>query len=256
MNRTQKIASVLAAAVVASSTAATASAWRWSVTPYAWATDVGIDVEVDDRQLVDETIAIEDLLEDLDTIAQVRLEAQKGAHGLFLDLFDVTLSDDAQTIALPSGDGQATLAPEMGMTILDLGGIYDPRGDHEGFQLLYGARVVNQRATIDAEVELAGGTTRSRELESDDTLVDALVGLRYLWKLGDRFSVQAQADLSKGGTELTWSAGPTLGYTFGDGGRYTAMAGYRRMVVDFDTAENVDAKMTLSGALVGLRIAF
>jgi hypothetical protein len=256
MNRTQTLAAAVAALSFAAVSSAAASEWKWSVTPYAWATDVGIDVEVDDRQLVDETIAIEDLLEDLDTIAQVRLEAQKGAHGLFLDLFDVTLSDDAQTVALPSGAGQATLAPEMGMTILDLGAIYDPRGDQQGFQLLYGARVINQRATIDARVDFADGTSRSRELEIDDTFVDALVGFRYLRRLGDRFSLQAQADVSKGGTELTWSAGPTLGYTFGASGRYTALAGYRRMVVDFDTAENVDAEMTLSGALVGLRIAF
>ncbi|MCM2268826.1 MAG: hypothetical protein NDJ75_01860 [Thermoanaerobaculia bacterium] len=256
MNCTQKLAATLAAFAVASATAASASEWRWSLTPYAWATDVGIDVEVADRQLVDETIAIEDLLEDLETIAQVRLEAQKGAHGLFLDLFDVTLSDDAQTVALPSGDGEATFTPEMGMTILDLGAIYDPHGDQEGFQLLYGARVLNQRATIEAEVVLASGAPRSRELEIDDTFVDALVGFRYLRRLGDRFTLQAQADVSKGGTELTWSAGPTLGYRFGKSGRYTALAGYRRLVVDFDTAESVDAKMTLSGALVGLRIAF
>jgi len=259
MNRKPQLATAvaaLAALSVAGATPAAATEWRWSVTPYVWATEVGVDVEVADRQLVDETISVEDLLEDLDTIAQVRLEAQKGAHGLFLDLFDVTLSDDATTRSLRSGRGEATLTPEMGMTILDLGAIYDPRGDGAGFQLLYGARILDERATIDARVERPDGTSVARELEIDDTLVDALIGFRYLRPIGERFTLQAQADLSAGGTALTWSAGPTLGYRFGRSGRYTALAGYRRMVVDFDTSDQVDATMTLSGFVAGLRIAF
>lgn len=256
MHCTKQIAVLLAALVVAVTAPAAASEWKWSVTPYAWATDVGIDVEVADAQLVDETISVEELLEDLDTIAQVRLEAQKGVHGLFLDLFDVTLSDDATTAALPSGAGQATFTPEMGMTILDLGGIYDPQGDQKGLQLLFGARILNERATIAARVERSDGTTVSRDLEVDDTLVDALVGVRYLRQIGKRFSLQAQADVSTGGTELAWSVGPTLGYTFGEAGRYTALAGYRHMVVDFDTPEQVEATMTLSGFVAGLRIHF
>lgn len=159
-------------------------------------------------------------------------------------------------IDLPSGGGSATFEPEMGMTILDLGALYDPNGDQEGLQLLYGARVINQRATIASEVELADGTHRSREIEIDDTVADALVGLRFVRRIGTHFSFQTSADLSTGGTELTWSAGPSLGYSFGKTGRYTATVGYRHMVVDFDTADSVDAKLTLSGALVGLRIPY
>jgi len=256
MPRTHPIATAIAALLVAGSSVAGAGDWKWTVTPYAWATDVGVDVKVDDRQLVDEAISVEELLEDLDTIVQVRLEAQKGAHGLFVDLFDVTLSDDATTIALPSGSGEAKLTPKMGMTILDAGAFWDPNGDQQGFQLLYGARLLNERATIGAELSRTDGTTTARTLEIDDTFVDALVGVRFIRPVGKRFSYQMQADVSKGGTELTWSAGPTLGYSFGETGKYTATAGYRRMVVDFDTAEAVDATMTLSGFLAGLRITF
>lgn len=256
MNRAPKSAVALAALAFAGASSVSAADWQWSLTPYAWATEVGVDVRVDDRQLVDETISVEDLLEDLETVAQVRLEAQRGAHGLFVDLFDVTLSDDAKTSALPAGNGTATFAPEMGMTLLDLGGIYDPQGDQEGFQLLYGARILNERATIAAEVRFDNGDTRSRDLEVDDTLVDALVGFRYLCPIGRRFMVQIQADVSKGGTESTWSASPTVGYRIGESGRYTALAGYRRMVVKFDTDDRVDATMTLSGFVAGLRIAF
>src|SRR5690606_29679488 len=97
-----------------------------------------------------------------------------------------------------------------------------------------------------------------RRYEIDDTLVDAMVGVRYVRRFGERWSLETKADLSTGGTELTWSAAPSLGYSFGAERRYTAQAGYRRMVVDFDTADapvDVDAEMTLSGFLVGLRVA-
>lgn len=235
--------------------AAHASDWKWTVTPYAWATDVGVRVEVEDRAVVDETISIADLMEDLDTIAQVRLEAQKGAHGVYLDLFDVTLSDDATTVTLPRG-GTATFSPQMGMTIAELAGLFDPRGDQQGFQLLYGARILNQRAEIDATFEPAAAPAVDRRYDITDTVVDAMLGIRFLHRFDSHWSVAAKADLSTGGTDLTWSASPTLGYTLGESGRYTLTAGYRYMEVDFAASEKVAAEMTLSGFVAGLRIAF
>lgn len=258
MNRKRKpkLGATLAALLVAGCSAAGAADWKWSITPYAWATAVGVDVAIDDRTVVDEEISVEELMEDLDTIAQVRLEARKGAHGLFLDLFDVTLSDEAAEVALPGSSGSALVAPEMGMTIAELGGLFDLQGDGQGLQLLYGARLLNERAEIDATFHLADGSTLVRVYEVDDTLVDALVGVRYVQRVSQRWSLETRADLSAGGTELTWSAGPTVGYTFGQTSRYTATAGYRRMVVELDTDESVAAEMTLSGFRVGLRIDF
>lgn len=255
MNRKQTFAAA-AVLFLASAHNAAAADRTWTITPYAWATDIGIDVTVDDRKVVDEEISVMDLLEDVDTLAQVRIETQKGRLGFFVDLFDVNLSDDATTVPLPMGGGDATLTPEAGMTLLDLGAIYDPKGDHRGFQLLYGARILNQRATIDAEINPAGRATVDKQFEVDDTLVDALVGVRYIHPIGKRFSHEIEVDASTGGTELTWDAGQTFGYTFGKNGRYTAIAGYRYMVIDFDTEDSVDAQMTLSGFVAGMRIAF
>ena len=246
---------ITAAVLVLAPGSAQASDWKWSVTPYAWATDVGVRVDVDDRSVVDETISVADLMEDLDTIAQVRVEAQDGAHGAYLDLFDVNLSDDAAAVDLPRG-GAATFEPEMGMTILELAGLFDPRGDQQGFQLLYGARLLNQRAEIDATFAPAGAPVVDRSYSIDDTLVDALLGVRFQHRFDSRWSVEAKADVSAGGTELTWSASPTIGYTFGRTGRYTATAGYRYMRVDFASEGEVEAEMTLAGFLAGLRIAF
>jgi hypothetical protein len=249
-------AAVLALLLAAATSSVQAGDWRWTVTPYAWATDISVDVKIADRSVVDEEIPVSDLLEDLDTIAQIRLEAQSGKHGVMVDLFDVTLSDESDSIELPDGAGDALLDSDVGMTIVDLAALYNPKGDRSGFSLYYGTRVLNQRASIDANFLLASGASARRSYEADETLVDALVGVRFHKNLSRRWSYQLQADASLGGTEYTWSIGPSLSYAIGNTGRYAISAGYRRMKIDFEDQDELDTEMTLSGALVGFRISF
>ncbi len=255
IGRAAVLATLLAGA--AGSASAQANDWQWTATPYVWATDVGVDVKLDDRQVVDETVKFQDLLESVDAVAQLRLEAQRGAHGAMLDLFAVGLSEEDSRVTLPGNSGAAaTLDSEVTMTILEAGGIYDPRGDHAGFALLYGTRVLYQRAEIDGRFELGSTTTTNRDYEVSDTLVDGLVGFQYTHRFSPRLSTQSRIDVSAGGTDLTWSAGSTLSYALGQRGRYAVSAGYRRMTVDFEDEGSLSADMTLSGFMAGLRASF
>jgi hypothetical protein len=253
--RGPRAAAWLAALVFGSAAAATAGEWKWSVTPYVWGTDVGVDATLGDRRVVEETIPVTDLLEDLDAVAQVHLEAQRGAHGLMVDLFDVRLSEPFTRAAEPPQPGSdLLLASEIGMTILEVGGLYDPRGDQQGFGLLYGARALDQRVEIKAR-----RVSTQEELpthEARETLADALLGVRWSRRIGERWSVAARADASAGGTELTWSAGAAAAWAFGEERRYAVTAGYRRMVVDFARDGALDVDMTLSGFLAGVRAGF
>ena len=254
---------ILAAAILAASASSPAIAddttgeWKMSVTPYVWATDVGIDVSYADRDLVDVTLPFEDLLEDLETTAQVRFEATRGQHGVALDLFDVTLADESSAIAIPDGSGNSlVLATESGMSILDLTGIYNPKADGSGVSFLYGMRVINQRNEIDATVIAGGEAVASRGYDMDETFTDALVGIRYMGNLPKNWSYEITADVSTGDTELTWSVAPSIGYSFGDKDQFRVTAGYRHMLVDFDTQDPVDMDMSLSGLLIGFRYQF
>jgi len=184
----------------------------------------------------------------------------RGEHGMAFDLFDVELVD-AYGLELPGALPGAPTASvgldlSVGLTILDATGVYDPRADGEGFSLVYGARVIEQRNDIDASLSREGFTLASRSLDATDRFVDGLVGFRFARELPHNFSYSFAADVSTGDTELTWSAGPTLGYTFGASDRYEVTAGYRRMDVDFETAEPVEADMSMSGLLLGFRINF
>lgn len=251
------LATLLASAAAGRANAQTANDWQWTATPYVWATDVGVDVKLDDRQVVDETVKFQDLLESLDAVAQFRLEAQHGAHGAMLDIFAVELSEDGSRVALPGGSGAAaTLDSKVTMTILEAGGTYDPRGDGEGISFLYGTRVLYQKAEIDGRFELGPATTLERDYDISDTLIDGLLGVQYTHRFSPRFSTQSRLDISAGGTDLTWSAGSLLSYAIGKRGRYAVSAGYRRMTVDFKDDGALSADMTLSGFMAGLRASF
>src|SRR5688572_27512381 len=132
--------------------------WKWSLTPYAWATDIGVDARIRGTQVVDAEIPVDDLIEDLDTIFQARLEGQNGRYGMLVDLFDVTLSDAVTGVALPQDAGQADVASDMGMTIFDAAGFVDLKGDPRmGLSVLGGTRILDERATVDATFTTASG---------------------------------------------------------------------------------------------------
>lgn len=231
--------------------------WRWNITPYVWATNLGVDVSLLDHQVVDETIEIDELVKDVDLTAQIHAEGQRGENGLMFDLFDVRMSPDDQTLTLPDPAAtEAFLSSEVSLTIFDAAGIYDPNGDQKGFSLVYGTRVLRQTADIEARYVPAGGTPFDTTYDVSDTFVDALVGVRYVVRIAPHWSTQLRADASTGGTDFTWSAGSAISYSFGKADRYAVSLGYRRMDIDFDTGDTVDAEMSLSGMLAGFRFSF
>ena len=236
--------------------AAGADDWKISVTPYAWVTNIGVDATLGGRQVIDKQIPASDLLAVLDTIFQGRVEATHGSFGAAVDFFDVTLSNEVSGMTLPQGAGSADLTSDVGMTILDVEGVYDPKGDGKGLSILYGSRVLNQRATIDASFGLVSGATVPQSYAVDDWMIDALAGVRFRKSLSRHWGFQIQADASTGSTDYTWSVAPLLTYSFGKSGRYELTGGYRRMTMDFREDGDVGAQMTLSGALVGFRMTF
>ena len=260
--RARRAAAALAALFLAAAAPAAAGDWKWSVTPYAWASDVGAELSIGKREVADEEIPFTELLDQIEMVGMVRLEAKKGEHGAMLDMFDVVIAEPYHVATPPAGTAKdvaagdgVLLGSEVGMTILELGGTFDPRGDGEGLSLLYGARVLDQRIQLDTmDLEATPGSEQSRE--AHDTLVDGMVGIRWDRRLSKRFGAQLRADVSAGDTELTWSGQSALSYAFGESGRYALQAGYRYLAIDFQTDESVDLDMTLSGFHAGLRASF
>ena len=58
--------------------------WEWSFTPYLWASDVGVDVTIQDEPVLGTDIAFEDLFDNLDFAAPLHFEGSRGRSGIFL----------------------------------------------------------------------------------------------------------------------------------------------------------------------------
>jgi len=230
--------------------AAQASA-QWTITPYVWATDVGVDVAINDQTVIDETIGFSDLMKDLDMAVQLRVEGQFGELGVMADLFDVRLSSTGGAAMLPNGMG-ATIDSKIRMTLFDVGGLYDPNGDRLGFTFFYGARILYQAADLDATVQVDPSTAVPAQSDESDTFVDALLGWRYTRVIASRWTVESQGDVTTGGTKLTWSAGGRVARSFGS--RYTVSAGYRHMSIEFEEESPAQIGMTMSGLMVGFTV--
>jgi hypothetical protein len=258
--RARRLAALGFVAVLIPAAGAQASPWQWSITPYMWLSEIGVDASINDQEVLEREADLADVLDDLDFSLQLHAEGQRGRHGLFFDFSYTDLGDDDKRFALPGGlPGEIVAKGDLEMTLIEVGGLFNPRGDGTGLTLLYGARVVDADEEIDARYDFGPGSTESRRYEASATLADGLVGARYLGRLSDRWSFLLRADVSAGGTELTWNAWTGLGYSFGAGGRHALLAGYRYMEIEFeeeDRRAEVESQVKLGGFIAGLKFGF
>jgi hypothetical protein len=240
---------------------AVAQDWEWSVTPYAWLTEVGLDASINDEEVLEREADLSDVLDSLDFTLQLHLEGQKDRHGVLFDLYYADLGDDDRRFTLPApAEGTIVVKGDLEMTILEAGGLWNPRADGTGFTLLYGARVIDIDEEIDARFDLPGPLPDpSRRYSASTTLVDGMVGARFVAPFADRWSFVLRADVSAGGSELAWNSMIGLGWSFGAGERYTLFGGYRYMEIEFeeeDERAELELQNKLGGFIAGLRFAF
>ena len=91
------------------------------------------------------------------------------------------------------------------------------------------------------------------------TLVDGLVGLRYLSSSTGSWSFAIWGDVAAGGTELSWSAAAVFGYHFGARDQFGLRFGYRHLAIDLDEKDDlaeVETEIALTGPMFGFFFAF
>jgi len=254
---------VVAAAVTAlgfiPARAAETDDWKWSITPYIWATSVKVDAVLRDSQTIATDVSFGDLVDKLEFAAMLHAEGQRGKFGMLFDVFYADLSDEDQVSPIPPIPG-ATVTVDAGlqMTIFEAAGIYNPRGEVKGFALLFGTRVFDNDIDVDATFSL-GGPVAQRSYELGETLVDGMIGARYIGDIAKRWSYQVRGDASALGTDLAWSAGAGFAFAWGKEDRFGVSLGYRYMDIKFDTddAEHLDdLEQVLAGPILGFRFSF
>lgn len=236
---------------------AQASEWRWSITPYAWASDVGLDVEVNDREIIDSQVDVKDLIDKLDFVGSAHFEGQKGKGGFFFDLAYFDFTDDPKTFEVTDLDASVTARGDLEQTLLEAGFLFNPSGTGERFTLLVGTRILDIDNKID--FTFSPPVIPETRVHIGETLYDGLVGFRWVAPFAERWTFIFRADASAGGTELTWNGAATVGWELGSSGRYALLLGYRYMLIELDEQDRqaqVETELTMSGFISGFRIAF
>ncbi len=254
----------LAVAALAATIAVPAQAadndWQWSLTPYLWGSNLGLDVSINDQDAVEKTMNVGNLLDKLDFAFEVNVQAQKGRHGLWLDASYYNLGDDDVVRPLAGHAGSEIVADgDLRLLLADFGGLYNPRGDGRGFAVLYGVRMLDTDQKIKVRIDTPLGSTPTRTYNSGNTGFDALLGVRWVSALSDRWLFNFRADASTGDSEYTWSGLAGVGYTYGASDQYALLAGYRYLKIDLkekDAHAEVESRLEMYGPYVGFRFVF
>lgn len=234
--------------------AAPAASWALQITPYLWA--AGLEGDFSPFRRVP-TIGIEksfsDVIDDLNFGGFINLWGRYENFVFSGDLMYVDTTDSKVIGALPvlgptPGLGadvdtrQFTSTVQAGYRVL--------RTPRFTFDVLAGARFWH----ISTEVAINYGPF---SLSHDENFgwVDPVIGARAFYRITDKLSLQAQADLGglDVGSKFTWQAMGTLNYILTD--RLSASAGYKMLEVDYDSDGHV-FDTTLSGPVLGMTYRF
>lgn len=240
---------------------ADAAELEWTIAPYIWGTDVGMDLVVNDEPGLGVEVPFSDVVDKLEMAFMGHAEVRGERFGGFFDMFYADLGD-TQTIPLgePIND-DVVVDAGLKMQIYELGGLYrmgrpDP-GKVEVDFLLGGRRL-----EIDQEFNFTlpgkGGGDESASINVSET--DVFAGVRLIGKFNERWGYAARADYGWGGTDGTLNALAAIGYTFGQTGLFTLDLGYRYMTIDLSSSPGdnvtIETEITLSGPVVGLIFNF
>lgn len=223
--------------------------WHYSVTPYAWLSS--IDGTVGARGLqasVDASVG--DIIDKLNWITQLHMEAQKDDWGLYVDPIFVKLSAGGSVGAVPASVGFTQWLVEFAGTYRLMGRSSGPGYPSNSLRALLGGRFWSLKNSI----TVADGRSASRTRQ----WIDPIIGLRYT--AGNKpWSFVLQGDIGGFGvaSEFTWSLAPVLTYSLSDAG--SLVVGYRVLGVDYATGSGNDSfllDVNYSGPILGYAFSF
>ena len=212
-----------------SSTAAWAQdsdAFRWSVTPYLWATDTKVDLTFRDEALGGGQIAFKDLLDVLDSAFMVHVEGGRGHWSGFMDLTYLETSDTQERPVF-------TVDSDSEQVFLDAAVAYWPGGIESGLSVYGGLRY----SSFDDRYRFRLGDEPIAERRSSADYYDALIGARYRFDLSERWSLVTRADASFGDSEGTWVVSANFAYTVGKRQQNRLMFGYQYKQAEFQDGD-------------------
>lgn len=231
--------------------------WEWTLVPYLWASDIGMEVKIAGEPALDTDVAFGDLLDKVELAFTVHFEGRKSKGGFLLDITaiglsnEVTLSGGSGSPAPPDG---TVVKADIDLAIVEVGGFYRPRGEKTGLDILFGIRYIGFDQEIDITLPFPPDMPINTKVESAPSLTDGFIGLRYSGTMGKKWGYAIRGDIATGGTEQTLNGIIGFSYQIGKSGRYALRLGYRYMTMEIEEDEGpakIETDMTMSGVYAG-----
>jgi hypothetical protein len=237
-------------------------AWEWTIAPYLWASDVGLDLTVNNETSIGGDAAFKDLLDKVDSVFMGHFEGRKGRWGMYFDMIYLDLSDSKTMSVGPGGPILGDFVADAGMTmkLYDAGGIFrlSEAAAPTQFDLLAGIRYID--VDVDTFLSLPGPAMNTVEIATGPSETDLMLGARVIGKFADRWHWALRGDFSFGGTEGTYNGLASMGYTFGESRLFTLTAGYRYASIDIDgktqRGNPASTNIKMSGPILGFVFNF
>jgi hypothetical protein len=235
---------------------------NWTIAPYLWMSDVGLDVFVNSNPAIGTDVPFSDLVDKLDSAFMGHIEMSGERFGAYFDSIFINLVDSSVVSVGPGGPivGDLTIDADLSMTILELTGFYrmgSPDPGSGAFDILLGARDVDIDLNLNIVLPGPGATPIAEGIDISET--DILIGGRFIGRFNERWSYRLRADYSTGGTEGTVMMQAALGYTFGKTDLFSIDVGYRYMNFEIKNDSIVsitETDTTLSGPVIGFIFTF
>ncbi len=231
----RRVAVAAVVALLGSAVGAQAQGWQWSLAASAWRSSVDLGAELEDHGGTSNVVRIDESVRDHDVAARLALEGRFGRHGLAVDATRWGIEEVERS---PGVFGTVVARATLDVTVVDLAGLYNPRGDGDGLSVLYGVRVLDARQTLSVDFSFPFPLpfpVPDLRYDFSEDLVDAMLGARYVQPFASRWSIRARAAVSRGSSKLSWDGEAGIGVAFRADRRYSLRAGYRYLEMKFDS---------------------
>lgn len=254
---------LLAGLTLGVSEGASAAELEWTVAPYLWGMDVGLDLTINGDPALGTSVPFSDLIDKLEMAFMGHAEVRGNRFGGFFDMIYIDLGDNTTTTVGPGGpvSGDLVVDANLKLQLYELGGLYRfgrPEPSRAAVDILLGARQIDMDLNLNITLPGPMGTQLTPRVDVSET--DVFVGGRVIGKFNERWGYKARADYGGGGSEGTLNLLATVGYTFGQTGLFTLDVGYRHMTIELkgSAADSVttETEITMSGPVVGFIFNF
>ena len=229
--------------------------WNHSLAIYLWGASMGGTTASGTGFEVD----FKDILKNLELAFMGNYQARKGKWSFMSDVIYMDISGDNELDPMPVNgdifDVTTTGNLDLKSWVIHAAGGYQLYDDSEGTttDVVFGARYLDLSTDLRIDFDLSlPDLDPSISFSASDTVLDAIVGLRGVVSLGDRWFMPWGGNVGAGGSDLSWQAMVGVGYRASSWADIALTYRYLKFELDSDVVD----ELSINGPLLGVVFRF